>query len=681
MNLEIAAALKLATYLLVADGLAALYLGDLLGPVGVAVVSLAVVATWWQERLRVSLRRVGRGETVPALLAGAASVLDLVYFAQSMLDGLVHLLLFLLLYRLFTRTTLRDARDVGFLGFFMLVAAAPVTFDVGFLFVFVGFLVIVTWMLVLRHVLMEMEAGGALTPPAVPGSRLLALSVTAAMATLGITVLLFFLVPRIGQAALPLRAKVGRMVSGFSERVALGSFGDIEADSTVVMRVHLPDGSPEPETLAPLRWRGIALDHFDGRVWTRDDADRLTLRRAPGGSFELAHLRGAGLLLAQEIYLEPIGSEVIFGAPRMWRLRARSDTVTVDEAGAVWVASAAARLRYDVESELEGSPSRRALVRREPLDPRAQARYLQLPDLSSRVGELAATVTGGSRDQFEAALRLTDYLATQYRYTRALERTTDLPPVEEFLFSSRRGNCEYFAASLAVMLRALGIPARVVNGFQRGEWNPYGRYFIVRLLDAHSWVEAHVDGAAWVALDPSPRGGSEAFAARGSVNLYLDALRMRWYRDVVNWSLQDQMLAAGKVRRAASSWTVSFGWLRRATTLPWRALALAALAAILVGVAWRWRPRLSGAATQRPLPRFYARALRALARRRFRPTPAETAREFAARVAASLPASAEPFAKLTAGYERVRFAGAPLTSEELAALDACVEALARSGAR
>src|SRR5712691_1444282 len=122
MTFDTHASLRLAAYLLVADGLAALYLGGLLGPVGLTVVGAAVVVSMWQERLRAPLRRIRRGDTIPALIAAAASALDLVYLAESVLDGLVHLLLFLLLYRLFTRTTLRDARDIGFLCFFMLVA-------------------------------------------------------------------------------------------------------------------------------------------------------------------------------------------------------------------------------------------------------------------------------------------------------------------------------------------------------------------------------------------------------------------------------------------------------------------------------------------------------------------------------------------------------------------------------
>src|SRR5207247_9830750 len=109
------------------------------------------------------------------------------------------------------------------------------------------------------------------------------------------------------------------------------------------------------------------------------------------------------------------------------------------------------------------------------------------------------------------------------------------------------------APATRVLLRTLDIPARVVNGFQRGEWNPYGRYFMVRLSDAHSWVEVFVEGAGWVTLDASPRGGAEVIGPPGSASLYLDALRMRWYRYVIHCRLHDPLMAALRVRHAAST--------------------------------------------------------------------------------------------------------------------------------
>ena len=219
------------------------------------------------------------------------------------------------------------------------------------------------------------------------------------------------------------------------------------------------------------------------------------------------------------------------------------------------------------------------------MDPRWHARFTQLPPIPPRIAALAREVTAGSADRYEAAQRLTAWLSRELTYTRVLERVTALDPLEEFLFVRRSGNCEYFAAALAVMLRSLDIPARVVNGFQRGEWNPYGEYFIVRLRDAHSWVEVFVEGAGWVTLDPSPRGAVETPRGGLAAGLWLDALRLSWYRYVINWSLHDQLTAAEAVRRATWSWSAAALALPELGRLP--RLALAVLAATIALVAAR----------------------------------------------------------------------------------------------
>ena len=376
------------------------------------------------------------------------------------------------------------------------------------------------------------------------------------------TTVLFLFIPRIGQAALPLRTQAGRIVAGFTEKVELGAFGEIEADTSVVMRVHLKEwmgGAGPAEALPSLRWRGIAFDQFDGRTWTvSKSTSRLTLRRQLPVPFPIHRYYG-GPVLTQEVYLEPLGTEMVFATPRVLRLQGRSDFITIDDLGNLLVPVPAARLHYTVESEPEVGDPRRANLAdaRQPVDPRWHARFTQLPPIPARIAALAREVTAGSRDRFEAAQRLTAWLSRELTYTRVLERVTTLDPLEEFLFVRRSGNCEYFAAALAVMLRSLDIPARVVNGFQRGEWNPYGEYFIVRLRDAHSWVEVFVEGAGWVTLDPSPRGAVETPGGGIAAASWLDALRLSWYRYVINWSLTDQLAAAEAVRRTTWSWSAA----------------------------------------------------------------------------------------------------------------------------
>jgi len=177
-------ALRLATLLLACDGLAALELAGLVSDAGTVAAALAALATWWNEPLRDRVNAVPGLARGFVLVAALASAVDLGYLAASMLDGLARLLLFLLLYRLAMRNAVRDLRDVAFLAFFMLVAAAPFTFGVGYLFVFLVFLVAGTWMLMLYHIAVESERATARpdAPVAGLGRDLLGLSLGASVA-------------------------------------------------------------------------------------------------------------------------------------------------------------------------------------------------------------------------------------------------------------------------------------------------------------------------------------------------------------------------------------------------------------------------------------------------------------------------------------------------------------------
>ena len=291
-------ALRLVTYLTVADGIAALLLAGLIAPLGAGLVGAAVLASWWLERAR------ERGAVTQALswvlvgLAAVALTVDLLYLAATVLDGMVHVLLFVILARLIMCRSLRDLRDAGFLSFFLLVATASVTFSMGFLAVFVAYLALATWMMMLNHIVTESDQAGRrdlmVTRLGLRG-QMIRVSLAAAGGTFVIAGILFFLIPRVEQATLPLRAQFSRMVTGFSERVDLGSFGDIESDKTVVMRVQFPDDGIDPPALPNLRWRGIVFDTFDGRTWSVGRPARRLVARGPGGQFLVGDLaRAAG---------------------------------------------------------------------------------------------------------------------------------------------------------------------------------------------------------------------------------------------------------------------------------------------------------------------------------------------------------------------------------------------------
>src|SRR5262245_60421294 len=670
-------ALRLVAYLAVADGVAALLLAGLIGTISALGVVAAILGSWWHRRARE--RGAGHPVVGVALVGVAALALaaSLRALGLSLQDALIHALVLIIVTRLVFARSHGDLRDAGGLSFLLLAAAASATFSAGLLVIFASYVVLATWMLMLQHVLAEDERAGGREGGR--SARAVArMGIAAALSTFAIAGTVFFVIPRIGQATWPFRSEASRLVSGFSDRVDLGAFGDIESDQSVVMRVYIGDEVRDPEALPNLRWRGVALDRFDGRVWTASHADRRVLRRFPGESFLVAVPRGRGPLVRQEIYLDPIGTDIVFAAPRALRLDVQAGAVIVDDMGAIAVPAPGARLHYGVLSQLEAPPppGRLAPGPPRPLDPDDQQRYLELPPLSPRIAGLAREVTRGSRDSYEAAGRLTRFLAANYGYT-ASKRETPLDPLQEFLFGARAGNCEYFSAALAVMLRAIDIPARVVGGFQRGEWNHYGRYFMVRLSDAHAWVEAYVGGLGWVTFDPSPRAGWEAGWRAGALSLYLDAARMRWYRYVVNWSLDDQRDMVSTVQRRAHDFRLALVWPRDWRSKPW--LTGLGLTLVAGGLAWIFLRghRTSASATVARMPRFYGRALRLLARRGLSPGPAETARQFCERAATMFPADAAPLTHITGAYERTRFGAVILSDTEVAQVEKSLAELAQ----
>ncbi len=683
--MSIKLALRVSINLLVLDGVAALVMGGLLSLPGSALMLLAVAGSWWGEQVRgLSTRFPLLWRALPLATAAFVSV-DFFYLADSLLDGFVHLLLLLICYKLCYHQGPRDSRDVVILSFFMLVAAGTLTVDIAFLLPVAVFLVLGILALILNHLVTEIgwyrqEQPTLLSAQWFVTSAFLGVVIAASALTLAFTITFFFVIPRIGQAALPLKAKGGLMATGFSDRVTLGAFGSVQTDPTVVMRVRFPDGSPPPWVLAKLRWRGRAFDHFTGQEWQVSRPARKLLPPRPTGDFFLAAPLG-GQIVTQEIFLEPIGTGVIFAAPRLLSLTLPAGLVTVDSMGSVAFSfTNNIRLRYLASSEPEGGLRRNPKAEPHALPDESLERYLQLPPLLPRIPALARAVTRESRDPYEAALALTQYLRRTLRYSLDLHGGTGLAPLEEFLFVTREGNCEYFASSLAVLLRSLGIPARVVTGFQRGEWNPYGEYLVVRQRDAHAWVEAYFASQGWVTLDPSPRAEFEAGFLTSELSHYLDALQMQWYRYGINWSLTDQLAVASALHQHALGWSRAVprvgGSIEWASWGRWL-LGVGAGGGVLlllvglrrgVGRIGPWR-----ASPSRRHLRAYKRMLRHLARQGLVPQPAETAREFASRASLALPDFGAVLREITEVYERIRFGGGavgPGEEERLRALAA-----------
>jgi hypothetical protein len=190
--------------------------------------------------------------------------------------------------------------------------------------------------------------------------------------------------------------------------------------------------------------------------------------------------------------------------------------------------------------------SHRDLPSFQKLPPAERPRYLALPpDLPPRVQTLAEEWTRGLTTADEKARAVERHLRTEYRYDLGSPSGRAKQPLDDFLFESKRGHCEFYSTAMAIMLRTIGVPTRNVTGFIGGTYNRFGKFYAVRQGDAHSWVEVYIDDYGWRTFDPTPPGDaapkSEFAGAWAWVRDLLEATSQRWERHVVGYDLNQQV--------------------------------------------------------------------------------------------------------------------------------------------
>ncbi|MBI4422813.1 MAG: DUF4129 domain-containing protein [Elusimicrobia bacterium] len=167
-------------------------------------------------------------------------------------------------------------------------------------------------------------------------------------------------------------------------------------------------------------------------------------------------------------------------------------------------------------------------------DPALFRKYLLQTPASNdtRTRDLALRIGANASDGFDKVEAVTRYLRRRYAYsTFSRDGRANL---EDFLFRTRAGNCEYFATAGAILLRHLGVPTRLVTGFSATEWNEYGRFYDVRQGHAHAWAEALVAGR-WLTVDPTPGSESVIRSLGDHLSKYFDAVQVRWYSNVIGY--------------------------------------------------------------------------------------------------------------------------------------------------
>ncbi|MFZ0797547.1 MAG: DUF3488 and transglutaminase-like domain-containing protein [Terriglobales bacterium] len=678
-----------ALYLLVVCGFGALASTGRLDLPAVVLVGLALALRGYQLLTRREFVIPERWTTFLTVLYIFVYGADYLFLSRSFLAASVHLVLFTMVVRLFSLQRTRDHYMLAVLSFLMVLAAAVLTVGTVFLFSFAAFLLIAVVTFVLMEMRHSVAAEQNAQDPRVasPARRmaygLLAIAPALMLMILAGSFLIFFLLPRISSRYMSAYSPTGDVSTGFTDHVELGRIGQIQQSSAVIMHIEIQN---DLQGGYDLKWRGVALSDFDGRVWT-NSYHQTQLRPARDGSYRLAPpvdprdaLAAAGRSIRYRVLMEPVGTNVFFLAERPQSLRGNFRLVTADAGGAVYNLEADHPInRYEAESQLPviDSEELRLAANTAPL---GLEKYLELPPLDSRISKLAEEITAQAPSNYDKAVALEQYLSTHFGYTLQLPRTLPQDPLANFLFERKTGHCEYFASSMAVMLRSLHIPSRIVTGFHGGEFNDLTGQYVVRARDAHSWVEAYFPGSGWISFDPTPAGGLPTRGSWSRLQLYADAAASFWREWIINYDISHQRTlgkdAATNVRRffdEARLWIqhqhlAMLRGARRAhqhfTKFParWLGGVLGFVAFMIVLLNLR---RMVGGLRNRRLrahperaPResaalWYDRMVRRMARLGWRKSPSQTPLGFVAAIQDA--ALQKKVARFTRAYESARF--------------------------
>ena len=570
-------------------------------------------------------------------VAGSAGV----FFYYSTLLGKqagVALLIIMLALKLLELHTVRDARLVIYLSYFLVITNFLFTQTIPIaLYMFVATLVITAALSVITHSSRER-----------PVSNHLRLAAVLLAQALPIMLVLFVFFPRVVGPiwGLPKDAYAG--MTGLSDTMTPGAISSLAQSDATAFRVEFFGPAPAAE----LRyWRGPVLWHTDGRTWSPG-----RLSSYPRKPPEAMQNRGEAVRYA--ITLE--------GHDKPWLLAldlpaeiSRRALYTVDFQ---WLSyrPVRERIRYEATSWPHYNTG--------PLEPQLRKAALQLPEqVSTRVEALVRdwrTRADSDRAVVQQAL---DYFHEQpFVYTLQPPRLGD-DPVDEFLFGTRRGFCEHYAAAFVVLMRSAGIPARVVTGYQGGEYNPVGDYWLIRQADAHAWAEVWLPDAGWLRVDPTAAVAPEridqaldldlqAAGAPARFRLAESGLLARGWRRL--------HFALDAVNNNWNQWVLSYGPQRQLELLSalgfkqasWRELALTLLlltGTCLLGIALWMLVRTPGPSD--PVLQAWQRFCQRLERLGIRRAPSEGPRDLARRAMAAQPELATQVGSITDLYIRLRY--------------------------
>jgi hypothetical protein len=567
---------KTSSYCLIGSGFAAIASTGAVGWISIFLFSAIFAASWFVDTVRLRQRIPNWALNCLALLYLPVFVIDHRLLSHSFMAAILHLLLFTAAVKLFTLSKDRDFVLLYLISFAELLAASTLTVNILFILCFLVFLFSAIGTLILfemRRSNARVQGESTVQPLVVPkklrgtGLELFApfpaglMSASVAGITLFIiacAIPLFLLLPRVTPGLYRQPSGATQFISGFSDRVELGQIGTIKQSAATVMRVKTD--RPPSKLPSDIKWRGISFDYYDGRSWSRSDQARYGIPEQ-GWYYKLEDSIQGTDLVNQTFFVEALSTNVVFAMQKVLAVSKDVGFLQRDSAGNLYTGKHLQRkIRYSAVSDpIRPDPSK--VFDAAQTQPQIARIYLQLPSRDPRIEELAKRATKGVESRYGKALALEAFLRTNYTYSLVLRGTPkSTEPLAMFLFDVRKGHCEYFASAMAVMLREIGIPARLVNGFRSGEYNQIGNNWIVRQYDAHSWVEAYFPPYGWVEFDPTPPDPQRPKTAfMRLISNLSDAIDLWWWEGVVNYDSLRQYRTLSALRARMNSFRQAAG--------------------------------------------------------------------------------------------------------------------------
>lgn len=596
------------------------------------VTTLCIMLLLWRAYLTYSGNPLPRRWLLMLITIAGASGIFISFHTLFGREAGVALLVLLTTLKLMEVRTQRDAMVLIYLACFIIITNFFNSQSISTaLYMFATLMVIMTTWVQLQ------TPGIALRPRLRIASILL-------LQAIPLTLVLFVLFPRV-QGPLWGLPQDAFASSGLSDSMAPGSLSKLTLSEAVAFRVSYATQPPRREQMY---WRGPVLSKFDGRTWTQD--------KTPDGS--APQLTGTAQPIDYIVTLEPHNKTWLFALDLPERISIPA--IQTHDFQLVQKEPLKARLRYEARSQLVY----RANLRESPAQIR---RALEIPrQLNPRAQQLAAQWRSEAANN-ETIVRtaLTHFSRENFHYT--LE-----PPllgshsVDDFLFETRRGFCEHYASSFVFLMRAAGIPARVVTGYQGGAYNDVGGYYIVRQSDAHAWAEVWLEQRGWVRVDPTAaiaparieRGLSAAlpdtaalpFMARNppqwllGLRLNWDTLTNRWNQWVLGYDTELQFAFLTRLGMESVTWQKMA--LNMALGM---ALLIAAFALFMLRHLFAHQPDRVQTAWLKLCSRLAKAGLPRAAH--------EGALDYAARIAIARPDLAEAIREIASRYSALRYEG------------------------